>query len=132
MKKKYIYVIVLTNEEYGLFYTEIMSQAKMIFDALIFPPFTFESNIKKSEKIAKDIEKYQYNLLDSIGVKQISVRNIYKDITNDYKKLFDNASSWMKKSNNDYMVAADLFRETNQSKERLVPPVTFTPRGWIP
>ena len=47
-------------------------------------------------------------------------------------KLFDDASAWMKKSNNDHTVAAELFRKNNQTQERLVASAAETPGGWIP
>lgn len=132
MKKNHIYESNLSNEDGYLVQSEIISQAKAIANFLLFPPFTFLSNKKKSKQIYDDLIEQRESLLRSIGNKQISIKKIYQDIVNDHKKLFDDASAWMKKSNNDHTVAAELFRKNNQTQERLVASAAETPGGWIP
>ena len=132
MKKNHTYGLDLSDKDAYLVQSEIISQAKAIANFLLFQPFTFLSNKKKSKQIYDDLIEQRESFLRSIGNKQISIKKIYQNIVNDHKKLFDDASAWMKKSNNDHILAAELFRKNNQTQEKLTASAAETPSGWIP
>ena len=109
---------------------DLYNQTNEMMNYLCFPPFTLKNNYAKVYKIKKQIDKVTNAVHRDILRENDIDKKIFSSIIADNKELFTEANRWIKRSSNDYVAAAELYRATNDPTE-IGPPIGGT-AGWIP
>ena len=109
---------------------DLHNQTNEMMNYLCFPPFTIKKNFTKANEIKKQIDKITNTTLRNIALEKDINKKIFNSIIADNKEMFTEANRWIKRSSNDYVAAAELYRATNDPTE-IGPPIGGT-AGWIP
>jgi hypothetical protein len=124
------------NSEMGLDVSDIINdldgQKIIVLNQFRFPPFTLRNNTPKMIKIFDEMMKiYSKSRNLAVGGKLKSAKQTFAPLVGNYPEMFKEANQWIKKSNNDPIRAAEIYRGTSEYKPGdLVAPLYQD--GWVP
>jgi len=111
---------------------DLRQQSLSLYNKFKFPPFTLSADREKTYDARKQYEMIREQTFQNLQMGKIqTAQNAFAPLMAEFSSMFKEADNWIKKSNNDYIKAAEMYRASPSYKPgSLVAPIVTV--GWVP
>lgn len=111
---------------------DLRKQSLSVSNKFKFPPFTETANKDKTRDAFRQYEMIEQQTMKNLQMDKIqTAQNVFAPLMAEFSSMFKEADNWIKKSNNDYIKAAEMYRASPSYKPgSLVAPIVTV--GWVP
>lgn len=111
---------------------DLRTQSLFVSNKFKFPPFTEKANKDKTFDAFRKYEMIEQQTIENLNLGKIqTAQNVFAPLMAEFSSMFKEADNWIKKSNNDYVKAAEIYRASPSYKPgSLAAPIVTT--GFVP
>jgi len=111
---------------------DLKNQSLSVSNKFKFPPFTETANQDEARNAYRQYEMIEQQTMKNLQTGKIqTAKNVFAPLMAEFSSMFKEADNWIKKSNNNYITAAEMYRASPSYKPgSLVAPIPTV--GWVP